>query len=97
MIKVYFFFILTEIDIFEVFDINVHTTGLKQIQGLGSEAGNAYKIGKNMPRIEQSNHVVDEIRTLLIKERRIVVTANVKVKHFSFGTLFSVESKSRGM
>ena len=50
-----------------------------------------------MPRMEQSNHVVDEIRSFLIRERRLVIIANVKVKQFSFGTLFSLESKSRGI
>lgn len=86
-----------EIDIFEVFNINVHTTGLKQVQGLANEAGNAFKIGKNIPRIEQPSSVVDEIRSQLIKEGRIAIIANVKLKHFSFGTLFSVESKSTSM
>ena len=50
-----------------------------------------------MPRMEHSSHVLDEIKNSLIKERRLVIIANVKVKHFSFGTLFSVESKSRGI
>ena len=47
--------------------------------------------------MELPNHVLDEIRSFLIREKRLVIIANVKVKHFSFGTLFSVESKSRGI
>lgn len=93
----FFFFILGEIDIFEAFNINVNTKGVTQVQGLAKEFGNAYKIGKSMPRMEQSNHVLDEIKSFLIRERRLVIIVNVKVKHFSFGTLFSVESKSRGI
>ena len=91
------FFILGEIDLFEAFNIDMNTKGFTQVQGLAKEFGNAYKIGKSIPRIEQPSHVLDEIKNFLIKERRLVFIANVKVKDFSFGTLFSVESKSRGM
>ncbi|KAJ7380253.1 hypothetical protein OS493_010968 [Desmophyllum pertusum] len=85
-----------EIDIFEAFSINLHTKGLKQVPGLAKESGNAFKIGTSMPRMEQSSHVLEVIKSLLIKQRRIVIIANVRVKPFSYGTLFSVESKSRG-
>ena len=91
------FFILGEIDLFEAFNIDTKTKGFTQVQGLATEFSIAYKIGKSMPRIEQSSHVLDEIKNFLIKERRLVFIANVKIKDFSFGTLFSVESKSRGM
>ena len=91
------FFILGEIDLFEVFNIGMNTKGFTKVQGLAKEFGSAYKIGKSMLRIEQSSHILDEIKSFLIKERRLVFIANVKVKDFSFGTLFSVESKSRGM
>lgn len=91
------FFILGEIDLFEAFNIDENTKGFTQVQGLAKEFGNAYKIGKSMPRMEQSNHVVDEIRSFLTRERRLIIIANVKVKQFSFGTLFSLESKSRGI
>ena len=93
----FFFFILGEIDLFEAFNINQNSKGFTQVQGPAKELGNAYKIGNSMPRMELPNHVLDEIRSFLIKERRLVIITNVKVKHFSFGTLFSVESKSRGI
>jgi len=85
-----------EIDLFEAFNIDENTKGFTRVQGLAKEFGNAYKIGKSMLRMEQSNHVVDEIRSFLTGERRLILIANVKVKQFSFGTLFSLESKSRG-
>lgn len=91
------FFILGEIDLFEAFNIDMNTKGFTQVQGLAKEFGNAYKIGKSIRRIEQSSHVLDEFKSFLIKERRLVFIANVKVREFSFGTLFAVESKRRGM
>lgn len=67
------------------------------MQGLAKESGDAYEIDENIPRMEQSSLFFDKIQTLLSKERRVVVMANVKVKHYSYGTLFSVEPRSKGV
>ncbi|XP_066021545.1 LOW QUALITY PROTEIN: cartilage oligomeric matrix protein [Pocillopora verrucosa] len=85
-----------EIDLFEVFGINSNTEGVNQVQGLYRETGNAFKIGKHLPRMELSRQVLDTIRRMLIKERQIVVVANLKVKDFSHGTLFSMDAKISG-
>lgn len=85
-----------EIDLFEVFGINSNTEGVNQVQGLIRETGNAFKIGKHLPRMELSRQVLDTIRRMLIKERQIVVVANLKVKDFSHGTLFSMDAKISG-
>ena len=67
------------------------------MQGLAEESGDAYEIDANIPRMEQSRLFLDKIQTLLSKERRVVVMANVKVKHYSYGTLFSVEPRTKGV
>lgn len=87
---------VAEIDLFEVFGINSNTEGVNQVQGLIRET-NAFKIGKHLPRMELSRQVLDTIRRMLIKERQIVVVANLKVKDFSHGTLFSMDAKISGM
>lgn len=87
---------VAEIDLFEVFGINSNTEGINPVQGLYRETGNAFKIGKHLPRMELSRQVLDTIRRMLIKERQIVVVANLKVKDFSHGTLFSMDAKISG-
>ena len=96
MIHIVFNSNLAEIDVFEAFNINSRTEGFKKVQGLGKETGDSYKIGKNIPRMAQSRQFLDKFQILLRNARRVAVIANVKVKHFSSGTLFSVESNGRG-
>ena len=87
----------TEIDIFKAFSISPNTNGVQKVQGLEKESGDGYKIDKNISRMEQSVHFLEKVQTLLTSERRMVIMANVKVKHYSSGTLFSVEPRSKGV
>ena len=87
---------VAEIDLFEVFGINSNTEGVNQVQGPIRETGNAFKIGKHLPKMELSRQVLDTITRMLIRERQIVVVANLKVKDFSHGTLFSMDAKISG-
>lgn len=85
-----------EIDIFEAFSISPNTNGVEKVQGLDKESGDGYKIDKSISRMEQSVHFLEKVQTLLTSQRRMVIIANVKVKHYSSGTLFSVEPRSKG-
>ena len=86
-----------EIDIFEAMDVNPHTVGLQKVQGLEGEFGDAYKIEKNISRMELPSSYLEQMRFLLNNKRRMVIMANVKVMHNSRGTLFSLERRRKGM
>ena len=86
-----------EIDIFEAMDVNPHTVGLQKVQGLEGEFGDAYKIEKNISRMELPSSYLEQMRFLLNNKRRMVIMANVKVMNNSRGTLFSLERRRKGM
>ena len=78
-------------------DINAHTVGLQKVQGLERESGDAYKIEKNISRMELPSSYLEQMRFLLNNKRRMAIMANVKVMHNSRGTLFSLERRRKGM
>ena len=78
-------------------DVNPHTVGLQKVQGLEGQFGDAYKIEKNISRMELPGSYLEQMRFLLNNKRRMVIMANVKVMHNSRGTLFSLERRRKGM
>ena len=86
-----------EIDIFEAMDIKAYTVGLQKVQGLEGESGDAYKIKKNISRMELPSSYLEQMGFLLNNKRRMVIMANVKVMHDSRGTLFSIEPRRKGV
>ena len=86
-----------EIDIFEAMDVNPHTVGLQKVQGLEGQFGDAYKIEKNISRMELPGSYLEQMRFLLNNKRRMVIMANVKVMNNSRGILFSLERRRKGM
>ena len=78
-------------------DINAHTVDLQKVQGREGESGDAYKIEKNISRMELPSSYLEQMRFLLNNKRRMVIMANVKVMHNSRGTLFSLEPRRKGV